>query len=150
MVNRIAGVLGDDVLLTDVADSDRAVATLTAMKLQGTSAVPAPTRFEAATLTVQLDRPGRRALHGGRDLRLSPREFDLLTMLLDQPGRAWSYDDLCSKVWCQPYLGDPDTIATAIRRLRKRLGPVSSVEITALRGFGYRLDILNESDDIAS
>lgn len=150
-VDRIAGVLGDDVRLTDVADSDRAIAALAIVATRRMSVPEATSRDTAPSANaLQLDQLGRRALRGGRELKLSPREFDLLALLLDQPGRAWSYDELSTRVWTQPYLGDPDMIATAIRRLRKRLGPEASVEITALRGFGYRLDLLNDSDDIAS
>lgn len=150
-VEQIARVLGTGVLLTESASTDAAIETLTALA-QKQAAAPATstTDTKATTSNIHLDRSGRRALIAGRDLRLSPREFDLVALLLDHPGHAWTYEELSSRVWGLPYLGDPDTIATAVRRLRKRLGASSTVEITALRGFGYRLDILDTSDEIAS
>lgn len=150
-VEQISRILEDGVVLTKAADAHAAISTLTSMASQQiTMSAAAPIDVGAVTSRVLLDHGGRRALAEGRDLRLSPREFDLLTLLHDHPGHAWSYEELSDRVWHQPYLGDPDTIATAVRRLRKRLGPASSVEITALRGFGYRLDILDDAAEIAS
>lgn len=150
-VELIAGVADSDVCLVDVPDPEQAIAALAAMTYRHAAVFVATNQdpVPSASTGVQLDRQGRRGLAGGRDLKLSPREFDLLALLLESPGRAWSYDDLSSRVWRQPYLGDPDMIATAIRRLRKRLGPDSGVEITALRGHGYRLDVQDHEDEIA-
>lgn len=150
-VEQIGRLLGTGVLLTEAANTDAAVETLTALA-QKRAAAPATSTIDpkASGSNISLDHGGRRALVGGRDVKLSPREFDLVALLHDHPGHAWTYEELSSRVWRQPYLGDPDTIATAVRRLRKRLGASASVEITALRGFGYRLDILDVSDEIAS
>lgn len=149
-VEQITRVIGTEVLLTEVADVDVALETL-ALTQKPPAAHGAPTiGMKALVGNIRLDRGGRRAFVGVRDLKLSPREFDLTALLHDHPGHAWTYEELSSRVWGQPYLGDPDTIATAVRRLRKRLGVLASVEITAIRGFGYRLDILDSLDQVMS
>ena len=149
-VEQIARVLGTGVLLTDAESADAAVEALAARAQKPATPTTSSIDAKALVSNIRLDHSGRRALVGGRDLKLSPREFDLVALLHGHPGHAWTYEELSSRVWRQPYLGDPDTIATAVRRLRKRLGASASVEITALRGFGYRLDILDSADEIAS
>lgn len=139
-VEQVARLLGSGVVVTEAHDAPAALDTLTLLARQG-AAVPLAGSVNTALPTdIRLDHSGRRVLAGNRDLKLSVREFDLLTLLHGRPGYAWAYEELSERVWRQPYLGDPDTIATAIRRLRKRLGTTSSVCISAIRGYGYRLD----------
>jgi two-component system, OmpR family, response regulator len=72
----------------------------------------------------------------GRRIDLTPKEFDLLTMLAGHPGRA--RDFLLDKVWGYDYGGlDTRTVDTHVLRLRKKLGCLGE-RIETVRGVGYR------------
>ncbi|WP_420112035.1 winged helix-turn-helix domain-containing protein [Pseudactinotalea sp.] len=75
----------------------------------------------------------------GRLLHLSPREFDLLAALASEIERVWSFAELTRRVWHTAYLGAPDVVTSAVKRLRKRLDPGTGLEIASVRGIGYRL-----------
>jgi DNA-binding response OmpR family regulator len=87
-----------------------------------------------------LDRAARRVLLDGRDVKLTAREFDLLSYLLAFPGRVHSRDVLLENVWGHEFSGDPKTIDVHIRWLREKFAGVAPFEIVTVRGIGYRLD----------
>jgi DNA-binding response OmpR family regulator len=91
-----------------------------------------------------IDRLGRRICFNGNELRLSPKEFDLLAFLLNAPGRAFTREQLLREVWGYRYYGGIKTVDVHIRWLREKLAACEPVpfRITTLRGIGYRLDIL--------
>ena len=73
-----------------------------------------------ADLTV--DRRGRVATLGGAELELTPKEFDLLTFLMERPGEVVSKQVLLAEVWREPYGGSDRTIDVHLSWLRKKLG----------------------------
>ena len=74
----------------------------------------------------------------GRTVELTPKEFDLLALLVRNPGRAFARDYLLEKVWGYDYGGlDTRTVDTHVLRLRKKLGPVGD-RIETVWGVGYR------------
>jgi DNA-binding response OmpR family regulator len=74
----------------------------------------------------------------GQAVDLTPKEFDLLAMLVQNPGRAFARDFLLDKVWGYEYSGiDTRTVDTHVLRLRKKLGPVGD-RIETVWGVGYR------------
>jgi DNA-binding response OmpR family regulator len=87
-----------------------------------------------------LDRAARRVLLDGRDVKLTAREFDLLSYLLAFPGRVHSRDVLLENVWGHEFTGDPKTIDVHVRWLREKFAGVAPFEIVTVRGIGYRLD----------
>jgi DNA-binding response OmpR family regulator len=87
-----------------------------------------------------LDRAARRVLLDGRDVKLTAREFDLLSYLLAFPGRVHSRDVLLENVWGHEFSGDPKTIDVHVRWLREKFAGVAPFEIVTVRGIGYRLD----------
>jgi DNA-binding response OmpR family regulator len=69
----------------------------------------------------------------GQPLELTPKEFDLLTLLVSHPGRAFARDYLLDRVWGAEYGGlETRTVDTHILRLRKKLG--STAPCTASAG----------------
>ena len=89
---------------------------------------------------VELDRRARRCTIEGAVVQLTRREFDLLEMLLANPGRAYTRDQLLDEVWGSRYVSEK-TVDVHIVGLRRKLG--DAVRISTLRGIGYRL----ETDD---
>jgi DNA-binding response OmpR family regulator len=74
----------------------------------------------------------------GRVLELTPKEFDLLALLVRNAGQAFARDYLLEKVWGLDYAGiDTRTVDTHVLRLRKKLGPLDE-RIETVWGIGYR------------
>ena len=74
----------------------------------------------------------------GEPVELTPKEFDLLALLVRHPGRAFARDYLLDKVWGYEYAGlDTRTVDTHVLRLRKKLG-VTGDRIETVWGVGYR------------
>jgi DNA-binding response OmpR family regulator len=86
-----------------------------------------------------LDLEGRSLTKGGKDLDLSPREFELFSFLFQNPGMVFSTRELYRKVWEQNY-GNIITVSVHIQRLRKKVeeDPAAPRWIHTARGFGYR------------
>ena len=74
----------------------------------------------------------------GDSVDLTPKEFDLLALLVRNPGRAFARDYLLEKVWGYDYPGFDRTVDTHVLRLRKKLGD-SGDQIETVWGVGYRL-----------
>ncbi len=89
---------------------------------------------------VQLDSRRRRVTHAGRHIDLSPREFDLLAILMQAPGRVFTRDELCERIWEKAHEYDTRTVEIYVMRLRRKLegGPNAPV-IETKRGVGYCL-----------
>jgi DNA-binding response OmpR family regulator len=73
----------------------------------------------------------------GQPLELTPKEFDLLALLVRHPGRAYARDYLMERVWGYESGGFDRTVDTHVLRLRKKLGPVGAW-IETVWGVGYR------------
>jgi DNA-binding response OmpR family regulator len=87
-----------------------------------------------------LDPVARRAFKAEREVQLSAREFDLLSVLMKNAGRAMSRDDLIKLVWGDDWVGDPRTLDVHVRWLRMKIeeDPASPQYIQTVRGYGYR------------
>ena len=77
---------------------------------------------------------------GGHDVKLTAREFDLISYLLAFPSRVHTRDVLLENVWGHEFSGDRKTVDVHIRWLREKFATVAPFEIVTVRGIGYRLD----------
>jgi DNA-binding response OmpR family regulator len=107
------------------------------MRGDGAEADAAPA-LAAGPLTVDVGQ--RTAAVEGWPLELTPKEFDLLALLLRNPGRAFSRDYLIEKVWGYDAAGSDRTVDTHVLRLRKKLGAVGD-RIETVWGVGYRFKL---------
>jgi DNA-binding response OmpR family regulator len=73
----------------------------------------------------------------GEDVRLTRKEFALLTHLIKNTGRVATRQNLLDNVWGYSYFGDTRTLDVHIRRLRQKLGSCGSC-IETVVGVGYR------------
>lgn len=73
----------------------------------------------------------------GREIDLTPKEYDLLVLLVSHPGWVFKREVLLQQVWGDSYDGFDRTIDNHITRLRKKLGPVGE-KIDTIWGVGYR------------
>lgn len=74
----------------------------------------------------------------GSELDLTPKEFELLQLFAEHPGRAFSREFLVERIWGYEYDGFERTVDTHITRLRKKLGPFGE-KIVTVWSVGYRL-----------
>jgi len=78
----------------------------------------------------------------GKEVRLTPTEYRLLTQLASQPGRVFSPDDLLSRVWGPTAAGDNHLLRQVIYRLRRKLqsDPTDPQLVVNRPGIGYVLE----------
>jgi DNA-binding response OmpR family regulator len=84
-------------------------------------------------------RAARRVWLAGDELDLTPKEFDLLAFLAEEPSRARTREDIIARVWDEHWWGSTKTLDVHVASLRRKLGG-SHGWIATLRGVGYRLD----------
>lgn len=85
----------------------------------------------------------RRVWVSGKEIRLAMKEFDLLAMLVSDPGRAWSKTELLTVVWGENMmLWQNATVIEHVGRLRKKLklDPQEPPFLQTVRGHGYRYE----------
>lgn len=84
-----------------------------------------------------LDRREHRVLVEGAELSLTPKEYDLLSLLAEDPGALVTRGDILSEVWDTHWHGTTRTVDVHVASLRKKLGHPDWIETT--RGVGFRL-----------
>ena len=70
---------------------------------------------------LQMDVQHRRVLRADKMIPLSPREFDVLQVLMQEPGRIFSRTELCERIWHRDHEYDTRTVEIFITRLRKKV-----------------------------
>jgi DNA-binding response OmpR family regulator len=83
------------------------------------------------------------------DVKVTAREFDLLSYLLAHPGRVHTRDVLLENVWGHEFSGDRKTVDVHVRWLREKFAGHVPFEIVTVRGIGYRLDRTPAADAAA-
>ena len=87
---------------------------------------------------LHMDVRHRRVTRAGQAIALSPREFDVLQVLMQEPGRPFSRTELCERVWQRDHEYDTRTVEIFITRLRKKVDSrFPAPLIHTLRGVGY-------------
>ena len=94
-------------------------------------------KLEFGSLIVDLD--GRKVMNFSEVLQLTPKEFELLSFLAENPGKAFTRDHILSAVWGYDFEGDDRTVDTHIKQLRERLGESRRMIVTVW-GTGYKFD----------
>ncbi len=102
--------------------------------LRRTQAEPEHTKIEAGGLVIDYEK--KVVVCEGRDVKLSPKEFGILSMLARQPGRVFSRDEILSEVWHGDTFVLERTVDVHIARVRRKLGEAGAC-ITNRQGYGY-------------
>lgn len=99
-------------------------------------AAPGVTTLRAGAISMQ---PEKRALTvDGRETALTLKEFDLLQLLMENPGIVFTREVILERIWDYNYEGDTRTVDVHIRTLRQKLGSAADV-LETVRGVGYRI-----------
>ena len=88
-----------------------------------------------------MDTASHRVWLADKELSVSPREYALLEIFMNNPRRVYSRDDLIERVWGLDYDGDTKTVDVHICWLRQKIeeDPARPKMLQTVRGFGYRL-----------
>ena len=91
---------------------------------------------------IRMDIDARRCFVDGGEIKLRKKEFALLRLLLENPGRVLTREVLIDRVWGSDYVGDTKTLDVHIKRLRTLIEeePKKPAHITTVRGVGYRFE----------
>jgi len=92
-----------------------------ALRRRPVSTEPEPSSFEAGDFKVDLDT--RRVLVNGREVRLTPKEFDLFVYMARRPNRVIAHAALLEAVWGEASQEQPEYLRVFMGQLRKKLEP---------------------------
>lgn len=112
---------------------------------------PLPAREEGrlAARGVVVDEDTHTARFQGQELRLTPKEFDVLVLLLHDVGKPVSARDIYERVWGETFLASSgNSVTVHIRHLREKLAAIDSSEevIQTVWGVGYRI-VAQDAED---
>ena len=96
---------------------------------------------------IRMDIDARRCYVNGKEIKLRKKEFALLRLLLENPGRVLTREVLIDRIWGSDYVGDTKTLDVHIKRLRTLIedDPKNPEHITTVRGVGYRYEATKAS-----
>lgn len=91
---------------------------------------------------IELDDAAKEVRLDGDAVSLTPKEYEILKLLMMQPGRVFAPDEIYTKVWGEEPLGAEGTVAVHIRHLREKLeiDPAEPRYIRVVWGQGYRME----------
>ena len=106
--------------------------------LTDTQASQAPTLYTYKDLSIDLDK--RFVTLGDNRIELTPKEFDLLALLVQHPGKSFSRKELLSTVWGYSFAGYEHTVTAHVNRLRNKIESsfAQPEYILTAWGIGYR------------
>ena len=71
--------------------------------------------------SMKLDIDAKRLYIDEKEIRLTVKEFDILKLLAENPGKIYSREQLLTLIWCTKYPGDARTVDVNVRRLREKI-----------------------------
>jgi DNA-binding response OmpR family regulator len=115
---------------------------LVRVEVQGRRAVSPETEIVHRVGDLCMDMAKRRVSRGDRRIELSPREFEILEVFMKEPGRTFSRDEICERIWEREHEYDTRTVEIFVMRLRKKLDrPGEESVIRTVRSVGYMLNV---------
>ena len=90
---------------------------------------------------IKMDLRQHKVMVRDNEIELTPKEFDLLHLLMSHPGRAFSREYLLENLWGYEFFGDTRTVDVHVRRLRQKIedNPAQPYWLETVRGVGYRI-----------
>ena len=129
--------LGVDEYITKPFSPKILVARVEAI-LRRTNALGTDDILEAGA--IRISRAAYEVTIDGEPVKLSFKEFELLTYFVENQGLALPREKILNNVWNYDYFGDARTIDTHVKKLRSKLGKYGEY-ITTVRGLGYKFEV---------
>ncbi|RRR99976.1 response regulator [Aquabacterium soli] len=140
--DRVQGLTAgaDDYLVKPFAFSELLARIQTILRRAGTIR-PSPESTLLKLDDLELDLLRRKATRGGQRLDLTPKEFNLLSLLMRREGEVLSRTELAAQVWDMNFDSETNVVEVAVRRLRSKLDqPFETSLLHTVRGMGYILE----------
>ena len=87
---------------------------------------------------LEVDSVRHRVMRGGAELKLTPKEFELLSLLASKPGKVFLRNEILNQIWGTEVIVGDRTIDVHIRKIRQKLGLDC---ITTVKGVGYKFEL---------
>lgn len=89
---------------------------------------------------IEIDETGRKVLVDGKQITLTPKEFDILVYMTKNKGIVLSREKILSTIWGYEFFGDDRTVDTHIKMLRNSIAPYRNY-IKTIWSIGYKLEV---------
>lgn len=138
-VDRILGLeIGGDDYLSKPFSPRELVARVRSLFRRSSLASPESYTMNIDNLTIFPT--DRRILVNAQEIMLTPKEYEMLLLLVEQPQRTFTRQELLDRVWGFDYVGGARAVDDLIKRLRKKLRENGAdINIKTIWGLGYRL-----------
>lgn len=140
-VDKVVGLeLGADDYVTKPFSHRELVARVRAVLRRGQDQELVPDVVEVGGVRIDVER--HQVYVDGKEVRFALREFDLLELLLRNPGRVLTRGQLIDRIWGSDYVGDTKTLDVHIKRLRSKIerDPSKPERLITVRGLGYKYE----------
>jgi len=95
---------------------------------------------------ITIDNDAHRVTVDGKEVSLTPKEYELLLFLARSPDKVFDREQLLKEVWQYEFFGDLRTVDTHIKRLREKLNrvsPLAAKMIVTVWGVGYKFEVVS-------
>ncbi|MDZ5474646.1 response regulator transcription factor [Bacillus sp. 31A1R] len=109
--------------------------------LQYETEIEIPNTIKIEELTIKVD--SHQVFKGTLEIKLTPREFQILLLLAKQPGKVFSISQIYETIWEEPSIAADNTVMVHIRKLREKIENNSREPkwIKTVWGVGYKIDL---------
>lgn len=93
--------------------------------------------------TLIIDSTSYKVVYNGNEIKMPPKEFELLYYLAENKNKVFTREQLLCEVWGYDYPGDSRTVDVHVKRLREKLGSSQDWNIETVWGVGYKFEIIS-------
>ncbi|WP_303861622.1 response regulator transcription factor [Alkalibaculum bacchi] len=141
IIDRVLGLeLGADDYMTKPFDNRELIARVKALLRRSSNVPTKPEEDAIVNDEIKIILNERKVLVNDHEIHLTPKEFELLHLLVSSPEQVFSREHLLEQVWGYDYFGDTRTVDMHIQRIRKKVGQYAKHNyIQTVFGVGYKM-----------